>query len=392
MKIRHAADLDVAGRRVLLRLDLNLPLEDGKIADDTRLQAAIETIKSLKDRGARLVLASHLGRPNGQKVPKLSMEPVAARLAEILEGEVYFTHEPVGDDVEFLSREIPEGGVLVVENLRFHPGERDNNSQFAAGLGRLADVYVNDAFGTLHRRHASVDAVVDHFEDAAMGPLIAKEIEALSSLQEGAVRPYVGILGGAKVSDKIGVIEALMNRVDALLIGGAMAYTFLKAQGQPVGRSLVQEEKLLLAKRLLERCGGKGVKVFLPTDHVVATDIDSEAETHREIPEDMSGFDIGPETVNLYGNVIARSSTVFWNGPMGVTERDAFSGGTRGIAEAVANAEAYSVIGGGDSAAAVNRLGLASRFSHISTGGGAALEYIEGRDLPGLKALRAKGV
>ncbi len=391
MTYRTLDDLDVTGKRVLLRLDLNVPLQDGAIADDTRITAALPTIQALLEKGARLVICSHLGRPRGQKVPALSLEPVAMRLAEVLDAEVWFAHDPAGDDVEYLSRELGEGGVLVVENLRFRRGEEDNSSEFAARLGKLGDVYVNDAFGTLHRSHASVDAVVEHFEDAAVGPLIQSELEALAHLNDTPKRPYVGILGGVKVSDKIGVIESLMSRVDALLIGGAMAYTFLKAQGVEVGDSLVQEEKLLLAKRMLERCAGKGVKVFLPTDHVAAADLDSEATVTKELTEGMRAFDIGPETVNLFGNVVARAATVFWNGPMGVAERDAFAGGTRGMAEAVASADAYTVIGGGDSAAAVKRLGLSEKFSHISTGGGAALQHIEGRPLPGLEALARRG-
>jgi phosphoglycerate kinase len=384
--------LELSGKRVLLRLDLNLPLEKGSIADDTRLQAALPTIVALREAGARVVICSHLGRPKGQRVPALSLLPIAARLAEVLDDEVLFSHDTVGDDVEYLSKQLVDGALLVVENLRFNEGETTNDPDFALALSKLGDAYVNDAFGALHRDHASVTGVVVHMDEVASGPLIAKEIAALQQLLQGTSRPYVGILGGAKISSKITVLESLMNKVDTLLIGGGMAYTFLKAQGHEVGGSLVQDDKVRLAKRLLERCQSKGVTVFLPVDHAVSLSADSEEmEYVKDIPADMAAFDIGPETVARFGKVLSRASTVFWNGPMGFFERDAFSSGTKGVAEAIANSESYSVIGGGDSAAAVKGLGLESAFSHISTGGGAALEFIEGRELPGIKALRIQG-
>lgn len=384
--------LELNGKRVLLRLDLNLPLEKGTITDETRLLAALPTITALREGGAKIVICSHLGRPHGQRVPALSLLPVAARLAELLESEVLFSHETVGDDVEYLSKQLDPGAVLVIENLRFNEGETANEPEFAFALSKLGDVFVNDAFGVIHRDHASVTGVVEHMNTACSGPLVAKEIESLEQLVQGAAKPYVGILGGAKINSKITVLESLMNKVDSLLIGGGMAYTFLKAQGHEVGGSMVQDDKVRLAKRLLERCQQKGVTVFLPIDHAVCLSADSEEVDYvKEIPSDMIAFDIGPETVARFGKVLSRASTIFWNGPMGFFEKEAFSSGTKGVAEAIASSKSYSVIGGGDSAAAVKGLGLESAFSHISTGGGAALEFVEGRELAGLKALRTKG-
>jgi phosphoglycerate kinase len=384
--------LELNGKRVLLRLDLNLPLEKGTITDETRLLAALPTITALREGGAKIVICSHLGRPHGQRVPALSLLPVAARLAELLETEVLFSHETVGDDVEYLSKQLDPGAVLVIENLRFNEGETANEPEFAFALSKLGDVFVNDAFGVIHRDHASVTGVVEHMDTACSGPLVAKEVESLEQLVQGAAKPYVGILGGAKINSKITVLESLMNKVDSLLIGGGMAYTFLKAQGHEVGGSMVQDDKVRLAKRLLERCQQKGVTVFLPIDHAVCLSADSEEVDYvKEIPSDMTAFDIGPETVARFGKVLSRASTIFWNGPMGFFEKEAFSSGTKGVAEAIAASKSYSVIGGGDSAAAVKGLGLESAFSHISTGGGAALEFVEGRELAGLKALRTKG-
>lgn len=385
-------ELELAGKRVLLRLDLNLPLDKGTLGDETRLQAALPTILALREAGARIVICSHFGRPRGQRVPALSLLPVAARLAELLDGEVLFSHETVGDDVEYLSKQLEDGSVLVIENLRFHEGESTNDPEFALALSKLGDVYINDAFGVLHRDHASVTGVVDYMDQSASGPLVAKEIQALEQLLKGAAKPYVGIIGGAKINSKITVLESLMNKVDSLLIGGGMAYTFLKAQGHEVGGSMVQDDKVRLAKRLLERCQQKGVTVFLPIDHAVCLSADSEEVDYvKDIPSDMTAFDIGPETVARFGKVLSRASTIFWNGPMGYFEKEVFSSGTKGVAEAIAKSNSYSVIGGGDSAAAVKGMGLEDAFSHISTGGGAALEFIEGHELAGLKALRTKG-
>ncbi|MCB9763118.1 MAG: phosphoglycerate kinase [Alphaproteobacteria bacterium] len=383
--------LEVAGQRVLLRLDLNVPLRDGEITDTTRIDAALPTIRQLREAGARVVICSHLGRPRSKRIPALSLEPVAAKLAELLDDEVVFAHDVVGDDVEFLSRDIPPGGVLVLENLRFDPGEKANDDDFAGKLARLGDVYVNDAFGTMHRAHASVVGVVSRFDHVAIGPLVDREITALSKLLEGPARPFIGVLGGAKVSDKIEVIESLLHRVDALVVGGAMAYTFLAAQDTPVGDSLVERERIRLAGRLLERCAARGVQVFLPTDHVVAESPESEeVQTVRAIEPGWKGFDIGPETVRRFSEIISRSSTVFWNGPMGMFEDPRFAEGTRGVARAVAEAEAYTVVGGGDSAAALHQCGYADQVSHLSTGGGASLEFIQGKELPGIRALRRR--
>ncbi|MCP4803718.1 MAG: phosphoglycerate kinase [Proteobacteria bacterium] len=389
--IRTLEKLDVAGRRVLLRLDLNVPLNGGKIADATRIEAALPTLRWLMEAGARTIVCSHLGRPKGQRVPALSLEPVAADLAERLDAEVYFAHDSVGPDVEYLSKSLQDGGLLVVENLRFHAGEKAGSEDFALQLSRLGDVYVNDAFGVMHREDASVVGVVPHFEQAGMGKLVEKEVAALSKLLRGPGKPFVGILGGAKVSDKIAVIESLMHRVDALIIGGAMAYTFLAAKDIPIGDSLVEENKIRLARRLIERCTERRVSLFLPQDHIVSDSPDGEPTVTRAIEPGMKGFDVGPESVGLFSDVIGRAQTVFWNGPMGMFEKEAFAGGTRGVAEAVAAADAYTVVGGGDSAAAINRFELSERIGHISTGGGASLKFVEGRDLPGIAALKSKG-
>lgn len=383
--------LQVQGKRVLLRLDLNVPLKKRKVADATRIEAALPTITSLRDRGARLVICSHLGRPKGQVVPALSLEPVAAWLAEHLDTEVVFAHDSVGDDVEYLSRELPEGGILVLENLRFHPGEKAGEDAFAQKLARLAEVYVNDAFGVCHREHASVTGVAKHLKQRALGPLIAQEVAALDRLLKGAVRPFVGVLGGAKVSDKIGVLEALLERSDSLLIGGAMAYTFLAAKGEEIGSSLVESNKLRLATRLMATAEDRGVKLMLPLDHVVTQEGSDDPIVVEEILPGMTAFDIGPKTAAAYAEVLSKANSVFWNGPMGMFEKEAFAGGTKAVAEAVAASGAYTVVGGGDSAAAVNRFGLADQISHISTGGGASLKYMEGAGLPGILAVRAKG-
>lgn len=391
-KVPSLAELDVDNRRVLVRVDFNVPMENGKITDDNRIVAALPTIKYLRERGCRVILASHLGRPNGTDL-SLSLEPAAARLCELLNDDVLFAHDIVGEDVEAMTKELLPGGVMMLENLRFHPGEKGGDENFAKQLARLAEVYVNDAFGAMHRAETSISAVVGHFEQAGVGLLVGKELEALGRCLQGAERPYVAILGGSKVSDKIAVIEALLSRVDAILIGGAMAYTFLKARGQEVGKSRVEADKLVLATRILERCADRGVAIHLPIDHVVNTGFDSSTppEVVADIGAEQMGLDIGPATVAAFATVIAPARTVFWNGPMGVFEREAYAGGTKGVAEAVAANAGYSVIGGGDSAAAAAKFGLAERFSHVSTGGGASLELIEGKELPGVKAIRNRG-
>ncbi len=393
------ATMDVASRRVFVRVDFNVPMEDGPngpvITDDNRIRAALPTLKYLREKGCKLVIASHLGRPKGVD-PKESLEPAAARLAELLECEVVLAHDIVGEDVELLSKELIPGGVMMLENLRFHPGEKGGDrgvsEAFAQALARLGDIYINDAFGAMHRAETSIALAVEYFESAGVGFLVQKELEALGRCVSGAARPYVAILGGAKVSDKIAVIESLANKVDHLLIGGAMAYTFLKVQGIETGRSRIETDKLDLARRLLDRCATHNVVVHLPVDHVVNANFEVEGGEHvvTTIGSDEMGLDIGPATVSAFSAVIATAQTVFWNGPMGVFEREPYAGGTRGVAEACASCGGYTVVGGGDSAAAAAKFGLAERFTHVSTGGGASLEFIEGKDLPGVAAIRAK--
>lgn len=387
--------LDLNSRRVFVRVDFNVPMENGEITDDNRIRAALPTLKYLREKGCKLVVASHLGRPKGVD-PTQSLEPAAARLAELLECEVILAHDIVGEDVELLSKELVPGGVMMLENLRFHPGEKGSDKAvseaFAQALSRLGDVYVNDAFGAMHRAETSIALTVQYFESACVGFLVQKELEALGRCLSGAARPYVAILGGAKVSDKIAVIESLASKVDHLLIGGAMAYTFLKVRGQEIGRSRIESDKLELAKRLLDRCANHNVMVHLPIDHVVNSGFDAEGGEHvvSMIGSEEMGLDIGPATIAEFATVIRSAQTVFWNGPMGVFERDAYAAGTRGVAEACAECTGYTVVGGGDSAAAAAKFGLADKFTHVSTGGGASLEFIEGKDLPGVAAIRAR--
>jgi phosphoglycerate kinase len=379
------------GDEVLVRLDLNVPMDKGTITDDTRIRAAIPTLEYLRDKRAKVIAMSHLGRPK-RRDPVFSLEPAAARLAEILGTDVLFGHEPGGEEMEMVVRELQPGGILVLENLRFDPGESSGDHAFATGLARLARTYVNDAFGTMHRKDASIALVPALVERAAVGFLVKRELDALDRLLEAPEKPFVAVLGGAKVSDKIGVIENLSRRCDALVIGGAMAYTFLKAKGVSVGDSLVEEDKLLLAERLLERCAERGTRILLPVDHVVARDLDSpdEPQVVARIEAGSKGFDIGPATLSAFTQEILEARSVFWNGPMGVFEKDTFAGGTRGVAEALAASEAYTVVGGGDSAAAVAKFHLTDRIDYISTGGGASLTYMEGTELPGIKAIRSK--
>jgi phosphoglycerate kinase len=393
VNVTTVTDLDLkAGDEVLLRLDLNVPMENGKVTDDTRIRATLPTIEYLREKRCKIIAMSHLGRPK-RKDPALSLEPAAARLAEIVGSEVLFGHEPGGEEMELVVRELQPGGILVLENLRFDPGETAPDPNFAAGLARLARTYVNDAFGTMHRKDASIALVPGLVERAAVGLLVKREIEALDRLLDAPEKPFVAVLGGAKVSDKIGVIENLSRRCDAILIGGAMAYTFLKAKGKAVGDSLVEDDKLLLAERLLERCAERGTRVLLPVDHVVAKNPDdsSDVKVVPSIEAGWKGLDIGPATVSAFTQAILDARSVFWNGPMGVFEKDAFSGGTRGVGEALAATEGYTVVGGGDSAAAIAKFHLDQRIDYISTGGGASLTYMEGAELVGLKAIRARG-
>jgi phosphoglycerate kinase len=389
--IRSVRDLDVDGRRVFIRVDFNVPIEDGVVTDDTRIRAAIPTIQLVMENGGRPVLASHLGRPKGKPNPEYTLEPAGQRLAELLNAEVLLTDDCIGDGPRKVVTDLRDGQVALLENLRFHQEEEDNDENFAKELARLAEVYVNDAFGAAHRAHASVSALPKLMRDKGTGLLMEAELAALGKLRDEAPKPYIAVLGGAKVSDKIAVLEALLNRVDGLLIGGAMANTFLAAQGFELGKSLVEEDKLPLARTILSRSQERGVKILLPTDAVVAMSVDAKSGRVvpiTEIPKDEMALDIGPQTVERFAEPIKTAQAVFWNGPMGLFEEEPFSSGTMGIAKAIAEAPGFSVVGGGDSVAAVQRARLADEFDHVSTGGGASLELLEGRKLPGVEALR----
>jgi phosphoglycerate kinase len=393
--IRAIEDLPLEGRRVFLRLDLNVPLKKGagqvEISDDTRIRAALPTIKHCIERDARLILASHLGRPKGKVVPELSMEPIASRLAELLDRDVHLTDEPVGDGARKVTADLREGQVALLENLRFSPLEKANDDKFSEALASYADVYVNDAFGTAHRAHASTVGMVSHFTDRGAGFVMHKEIEALSKLLDSPSTPYIAIIGGAKVSDKIDVLDALLNRVQTILIGGAMANTFLVSKGMKLGKSLIEESKVALAKNFLRKASAKRVKIVLPTDLVVAEGLDAASGrvvAVDSVPADMMALDIGPNSAKAFAEEASNARTLFWNGPMGVFEKPAFAEGTMAVANAVAgNDFGYTVVGGGDSAAAVHKAGLAKNIRHVSTGGGAALEFIQGLTLPGIAAL-----
>ncbi|NMO16003.1 phosphoglycerate kinase [Pyxidicoccus fallax] len=394
--IRYIDDLQLTGKRVFIRVDFNVPLEGRRVTDDTRIREALPTIRRALEMGGKVILASHLGRPKGPD-PKLSLEPVAARLAELLGGkhEVILTDDCVGDGVKKQVKELKDGQVIVLENLRFHKEEEANDEAFARELASVADVYINDAFGTAHRAHASTAGMVPFVKEKAAGFLMRKEIEYLGKVLKNPEKPFVAILGGSKVSDKIKVIESLLPKVDALLIGGAMAYTFLKAQGVEVGKSRVEGDKLSLATRMLEAAQRLKTPLVLPVDHIVGTE-PTENSPAKETPDnavpvDMMGLDIGPKTRAIYAQHIRDARTVVWNGPMGLFEVPKFAEGTRSVAAAMSiNTQGTTVIGGGDSAAAVEQMGFADKMSHVSTGGGASLEFLEGRELPGIKALETK--
>jgi len=388
-------DLNYQGKRVFLRVDFNVPLnENAEIRDDTRIKAALPTIDHLIGEKAKLIITSHLGRPKGQYDPKLSLKPVGKRLSEYIDAEVFLAPDVIGEEVARLKRELRDNQVLLLENLRFHPGEKANDDSFAQQLAQDIDYYVNDAFGACHRAHASVVGITKYVEKAVAGFLVEKEIEYLNKAIYSPEKPYVAILGGVKVSDKIPIIENFLNKADDILIGGAMAYTFFKAMGNEVGRSLTEEDKVDLSLSLLEKAKAKGIGFYLPLDHVVSTAVEPEAvaKTVDSFPfsADLMGLDIGPKTIDKYRKIIDTAQTIFWNGPMGVFEIEQFSQGTVKIAEAVADSKALSIVGGGDSVAAVYKAGVSEKISHISTGGGASLEYLAKETLPGLKALTEK--
>ena len=393
-------DLDVAGKRVLVRCDFNVPLKEGKITDDTRIVAALPTIKYLLSKGAHVILCSHLGRLKGEPKPEFSLAPVAARLTELLGQEVKFAADDnvVGPNAKAAVAEMKDGEAILLENTRFRPEEEKNAENFSEELGSLCDLFVNDAFGTAHRAHCSTVGVTKYVSESANGYLMAKEVEFLGNAVENPVRPFVCILGGAKVADKLAVIENLLTKADTLIIGGGMAYTFLKAQGYEVGTSLLDESKVDFCKEMLDRAEKNGVKLLLPVDTVVTAEfpnpIDAPVETEvydsTALPADKMGMDIGPKTRELYAEEIRNAKTVVWNGPMGVFENPQLAEGTKAVARAIAETDCISVIGGGDSATAVNSLGFADKITHISTGGGASLEFLEGKGLPGIDAMTDK--
>jgi len=394
-------DIDPRGKRVFVRVDFNVPLEGGRITDDTRIRAALPTLKSLLDRGAALIVASHLGRPKGRPDPALSLAPVAKRLSELLGTPVKMLSDCVGPEVDAAVKAMKPGDVVMLENLRFHPEEEKGDEAFAKQLAGLADIYVNDAFGAAHRAHAST-SVMAKFLPAVAGLLMGKEVEMLTKVLDSPERPFVSILGGVKA--KIAVIENLMKKVDTLIIGGGMAYTFLKAQGKEIGKSVLDEENFETAKRILQETAGGRPKLMLPVDVVVTTPSGVEFKPSIKfvegspvevvptsaIPADRMGVDIGPETRKLYADEIKRAKRIVWNGPMGIFEIPAFAEGTRAIAQAVADSDSMSVVGGGDSAAAIEQMGFADRVTHVCTGGGASLEFLEGKELPGIAALNDK--
>lgn len=394
MNKKMIQDVDVKGKRVLMRVDFNVPMNDqGEITDDKRITAALPSIQYLIEHGAKVILMSHFGRPKGQVVDSLRLDPVAKRLGELLGKAVIKVDDCIGPEVEAKVNEMQDGDVMLLENVRFYPEEEANDPEFAKKLAALGDLYVNDAFGAAHRAHASTEGVAKYLP-AVAGFLMEKELKFLGGAVNDPKRPFVAILGGAKVKDKIAVIESLLNKVDTLIIGGGMAYTFLKAKGYEIGKSLLDEERIDFCREIMQQAEAKGVKLLLPVDVVIANEFAADAE-HRvvaadQIPADWEGLDIGPKTVELFSEAVKTAATVVWNGPMGVFEWEAFANGTNQIAKALAESDAITIIGGGDSAAAVEQANLADKMTHVSTGGGASLEFLEGKELPGVAALNDK--
>ena len=389
-------DINVRGKKCLVRCDFNVPLKDGKITDENRLVGAMPTIKYLIENGAKVILCSHLGKPKGEPKPELSLAPVATRLSEMLGQEVVFAADAnvVGENAKKAVAEMKDGDVVLLENTRYRKEETKNEEGYSKELASLAEIFVNDAFGTAHRAHCSTVGAGQFLEERVCGYLIQKELDFLGSAVENPVRPFLAILGGAKVSDKLGVINNLLEKVDTLIIGGGMAYTFIKALGHEIGTSLLEEDKVAYAKEMMDKAKAKGVNLLLPVDFVYADRFAEDAQPHitegRDIPADCMGLDIGPKTRELFANAIRESKTIVWNGPMGVFEFENFANGTKAIAQAMADVDATTIIGGGDSAAAVNQKGFGDKMSHISTGGGASLEFLEGKELPGIVALDDK--
>lgn len=391
MNKKSVRDVDFKGKRVFCRVDFNVPMQDGKVTDETRIRAALPTIQYLREQGAKVILASHLGRPKGKVVEEMRLTPVAERLSELLGHDVKKAGEAYGDSVKAIIAKMNDGDILLLENVRFYPGEEKNDPELAQAFSELADIYVNDAFGAAHRAHASTEGIA-HYLPAVSGLLMERELEVIGKALSNPERPFTAIIGGAKVKDKIDVIDNLLDKVDNLIIGGGLAYTFIKAQGHEIGKSLLEADKIDLANSFIDKAKAKGVNFYMPIDSVVADEFSPDANTKvvsiNEIPAEWLALDIGPKTAELYRDVIQKSKLVIWNGPMGVFEMDKYANGTKAVAEALADAaDTYSVIGGGDSAAAVEKFHVADKMNHISTGGGASLEFMEGKQLPGVVAL-----
>ena len=394
MNKKSVRDIDVSGKKVLVRCDFNVPLDENrKITDNRRIVAALPTIQYLLEHNAKVILCSHLGRPKGEAKPEFSLDVVAKELSRLLGKEVALAKDVIGESAKELTNKMKEGDVVLLENVRFHREETDNDQEFAKELASMAEIYVNDAFGTAHRAHASTEGV-SHYLPAVCGFLIEKEIKFMGGALENPKKPFVAILGGAKVSDKIGVIENLLDKVDTLIIGGGMAYTFFKAQGHSIGNSICEEDKVNFAKELMEKAKQKGVKIVLPVDNHITTDYSNDTEdkivNSDDIPDGWEGLDIGPKSIKLFEENLKNAKTIIWNGPLGVCEFPKYEVGTKEVAKAIAKTDSISIVGGGDSAAAIEKLGLAKEFSHISTGGGASLEFLEGKTLPGIACLMNK--